>query len=269
MYSDRNATMSGAQRRGSAGMDRRPNAAWVSLPVVWPGWIAGRTPRGFHHRLFGQAGPRAFGGGGDRHGPHLLRVPSIWGLAEETRILARRAGPRDFLKRGLRGTQTPGRRPRDGRGHTRVGDTRSRCACGPRCRRLPGKLVGVPVPARHLPLAAVRRPRDRGECLKGGTPPCHKMTTTNRNSPPCAYSAQGSFDSRARSGWESGPPTSAPPAPGSPCGSRRTSEGRREAPGGSEGGPASIRLRDQPSNRPSAPLPERSTTSRCAKMKGP
>ena len=45
--------MSGAQRCGSAGMDRRPSphrenwAAWVSLPAVWPGWIAGRTPRGF------------------------------------------------------------------------------------------------------------------------------------------------------------------------------------------------------------------------------
>ena len=48
-----------------AGMDRRPSphrenwAAWVSSPVVWPGWIAGRAPtgrtgpRGFHHRLFG------------------------------------------------------------------------------------------------------------------------------------------------------------------------------------------------------------------------
>ena len=30
VYFDRNATMSGAKRRGSAGMDRRPNAAWVS-----------------------------------------------------------------------------------------------------------------------------------------------------------------------------------------------------------------------------------------------
>ena len=42
-----------------AGMDRRPSphrenwAAWVSSPVVQPGWIAARTPRGFHHRLFG------------------------------------------------------------------------------------------------------------------------------------------------------------------------------------------------------------------------
>ena len=29
MEFDRNATMSGAKRRGSAGMDRRLNAAWV------------------------------------------------------------------------------------------------------------------------------------------------------------------------------------------------------------------------------------------------
>ena len=42
LYSDRNATMSGAKRRGQ------------------PGWIAGRAPtgrtgpRGFHHRLFGR-----------------------------------------------------------------------------------------------------------------------------------------------------------------------------------------------------------------------
>ena len=36
VYSDRNATMSGAKRRGQ------------------PGWIACRTPRGFHHRLFGR-----------------------------------------------------------------------------------------------------------------------------------------------------------------------------------------------------------------------
>ncbi len=59
MYFDRNATMSGAQRRGSAGMDRRPNAACVSLPAVWPGWIAGRTPRAFHYRLFGRDGSPA------------------------------------------------------------------------------------------------------------------------------------------------------------------------------------------------------------------
>ena len=45
-----------------AGMDRRPNAAWVSSPAVQPGWIAGRAPtgrtgpRGFHHRLFGRDG---------------------------------------------------------------------------------------------------------------------------------------------------------------------------------------------------------------------
>ncbi len=71
VYSDRNATMSGAQRRGSAGMDRRPSphrenwAAWVPSPAVWPGWIAGRAPtgrtgpRGFHYRLFGRDGSPA------------------------------------------------------------------------------------------------------------------------------------------------------------------------------------------------------------------
>ena len=42
VYFDRNATMSGAKRRGSAGMDRRPSphrenwAAWVSPPAVRP-----------------------------------------------------------------------------------------------------------------------------------------------------------------------------------------------------------------------------------------
>ena len=36
VYSDRNATMSGAKRRGSAGMDRQPNAAWVSPQAVSP-----------------------------------------------------------------------------------------------------------------------------------------------------------------------------------------------------------------------------------------
>ena len=57
MYFHRNATMSGAKRRGQPGCDRRPNAAWVSSPAVWPGCIArraptGRTgPRGFCHRL--------------------------------------------------------------------------------------------------------------------------------------------------------------------------------------------------------------------------
>ena len=71
VYSDRNATMSAAQRRGSAGMDRRPSphrenwATRVSLQAVWPGWIAGRAPtgrtgpRGFHYRLFGRDGSPA------------------------------------------------------------------------------------------------------------------------------------------------------------------------------------------------------------------
>ena len=44
--------MSGAKRRGSAGMHRRPNAAWVSSPVVvWPGCITGRMPVHFVHGL--------------------------------------------------------------------------------------------------------------------------------------------------------------------------------------------------------------------------
>ena len=37
-------------------MDRRPNAARVPLQAVWPGWIAGRTPRGFCHRLLDHVG---------------------------------------------------------------------------------------------------------------------------------------------------------------------------------------------------------------------
>ena len=34
MYFDRNATQSAAKRRGSGGMDRRSNAAWVSPQAV-------------------------------------------------------------------------------------------------------------------------------------------------------------------------------------------------------------------------------------------
>ncbi len=109
--------------------------------------------------------------------------------------------------------------------------------------------VGVPLRAyreskrriaeRKKPTAAnfVRCPRVRGESVKGA-PPLHKTTTTNRNLPQRAAGAQGSCDSRARSGWESGPPTPTPPAPGSPRGSRRTSEARHEVPGGSAAGPA-------------------------------
>ncbi len=81
VYFDRNATMSGAQRRGSAGMDRRPNAAWVSLPVVGPGWIAGRAPtgrtgpRGFHHRLLVP---------NSNAGAHrvVLRSAAVWTLTD-------------------------------------------------------------------------------------------------------------------------------------------------------------------------------------------
>ena len=54
----------------------------------------------------------------------------------------------------------------------------------------------------------VRCPRDRGESVKGGhPPPFHKSTMTNRNSPPRAAGAQGSFDCRreAPGGPRTGP----------------------------------------------------------------
>ena len=90
VYFDRNATTSGAQRRGSAGMDRRPNAAWVPPPVVWPGWIAGRTPRGFRHRLFGRDGSPAerrvgsatgcLGGMDRRPNAAWVSLPAVWAM---------------------------------------------------------------------------------------------------------------------------------------------------------------------------------------------
>ena len=43
VYFDRNATQNGAKRSGSAGMDRRSNAAWVSSPAVNRRW---QNPRG-------------------------------------------------------------------------------------------------------------------------------------------------------------------------------------------------------------------------------
>ena len=44
---------------------------------------------------------------------------------------------------------------------------------------------------------SVRCPQVRGESVKGGlSPPFHKKVTTNRNSPPRAAGAQGSFDCR-------------------------------------------------------------------------
>ena len=55
---------------------------------------------------------------------------------------------------------------------------------------------------------SVRCPRDRGESVKGGPPPpFHKSTMTNRNSPPRAAGAQGSFDCRreAPGGPRTGP----------------------------------------------------------------
>ena len=46
MYSDRNATMSGAERRGSAGMDRRSNAVWVLPQAGKREGTRGMSPRG-------------------------------------------------------------------------------------------------------------------------------------------------------------------------------------------------------------------------------
>ena len=100
MYFDRNATMSGAQRRGQ------------------PGWIAGRTPRGFHHRLFGRDGspaeppPGELGRAGSTTGclagmdrrpsPHrenwAARVssPAVWPGWIAGRAPTGRTGPRGF-----------------------------------------------------------------------------------------------------------------------------------------------------------------------------
>ena len=131
-------------------------------------------------------------------------------------------------------------------GHFRSPLTHSRCRC--------------PERAKTMAANSVRCPPDRGESVKGGLPPpVHKNATTNRNSPKCASGARGSCDSRARSGWESGPPTPTPPAPGSPCGSRRTPETRREAPGGSGGGRSCNQAPPRTPNGTDAPLPDRST----------
>ena len=85
---------------------------------------------------------------------------------------------------------------------------------------------------------------------------------TNRNSPPRAAGAQGSFDSRAADRGRPGSPAFSIGAPGSPCGSRRTSEGRREAPGGPRTGPqlqAGLRPKAIPDQGPvRGPLDRRS-----------
>ena len=70
--------------------------------------------------------------------------------------------------------------------------------------------VGGAWPSAQKTMAAnsVRCPRDRGESVKGGPPPpFHKSTMTNRNSPPRAAGAQGSFDCRreAPGGPRTGP----------------------------------------------------------------
>ena len=59
MYFDRNATQNAAKRSGSAGMDRRSNAAWVSPQAV----KARRPPRSGKSAAPTLAGPRVIGAG--------------------------------------------------------------------------------------------------------------------------------------------------------------------------------------------------------------
>ena len=83
-----------------------------------------------------------------------------------------------------------------------------RCWCGfrapARCRSETGAPCprdsargGVLTSAKTMAANFVRCQRDRGESVKGGLPPpFHESTMTNRNSPPRAEGAQGSFDCR-------------------------------------------------------------------------
>ena len=78
-----------------------------------------------------------------------------------------------------------------------------------RSKRAPRFTRGGVLPSAQKTMAAnsVRCRRDRGESVKGGPPPLHKSTMTNRNSPPRAAGAQGSFDCRreAPGGPRTGP----------------------------------------------------------------
>ena len=165
VYFDRSATMSGAQRRGSGGMDRRPNAAWVSLPAVWPGWIAGRTPRGFHCRLFGRDGSPAVSGAGRKHrvdpgaegtGGGTTRPPSLLGSGT----------PPGFHHRLLAPPPSSGALPRRG------------CSTTRRAGLLP----------------APRRRQRRGTILEGYDPP--RLSVGFR---PAGAADPGGIDARRRS----------------------------------------------------------------------
>ena len=126
-----------------------------------------------------------------------------------------------------------------------------RCRCGfrapARCRSETGApslyatWCGRRLAERAKTMAAnsVRCPRDRGESVKGGLPPpFHKSTMTNRNSPPRAAGAQGSFDCRR----EAPGPRTGPQAPVAPLPPPRRTP-----------------ISDPLDLRSSAPLPERST----------
>ena len=175
VYSDRNATMSGAKRRGSAGMDRRPSphrenwAARVSSPAVWPGWIAGRAPtgrtgpRGFHHRLFGRDGspaeppPGELGRAGfitgclagmdRRPSPHRenwaarVALPAVWPGWIAGRAPTGRTGPRGFHHRllAVRGAAAGGVNRRSCRLRSRI------CGAFPRHSRIRHSRIGTGV----------------------------------------------------------------------------------------------------------------------------
>ena len=106
-------------------MDRRPNAARVPSPAVWPGWIAGRTPRGFHYRLLGRDGSPAerragsiagcWAGMDRRSSPHREDW-AAWVLPQAARPRRRRRGAsrtgssREWPPRNARGRDA-GRAP--------------------------------------------------------------------------------------------------------------------------------------------------------------
>ena len=121
MYSDRNATMSGgaATRFSRDGSPAERRVGFI--PVVWPGWIAGRTPRGFHYRLFGRDGSPAepppgelgrvgfttgcLAGMDRRPSPHRenwaawVSSPAVWPGWIAGRAPTGRTGPRGFHHR--------------------------------------------------------------------------------------------------------------------------------------------------------------------------
>ena len=110
VYFDRNATMSGAKRRGSAGMHRRSNAAWVSPQAASP-----LAARGAGKARGRSAAWRAGSGTGSRAGVlsvgEVARRPGNAGV--HTGTAARRAARSRIANReearGRLGTPASGR----------------------------------------------------------------------------------------------------------------------------------------------------------------